>query len=72
MKRFKKINKLWLIPLALVLAIGIYYLPPVHSRLATGAWMLLRTRIIYFFNPPGEAVFQPSGETNPLTIETAS
>jgi tetratricopeptide (TPR) repeat protein len=57
-----------LIPLGLALAIGIYYLPPVHSRLG---WRVdaLRTQIIYFFNPPGEVVFQPGGETN-LTIET--
>ena len=68
MKKRTKFNKYWLIPLALVLAIGIYYLPPVHSRLA---WRVdaVRTQIIYFFNPPGEIVFQPSGETN-LTIET--
>lgn len=63
-----KFNKYWLTPLALVLAIGLYYLPPVHSRLV---WRVdaLRTQIIYFFNPPGEIVFQPGGETN-LTIET--
>ncbi len=69
MKRLTKINKLWLIPITLVLGIGIYYIPPVHDRLA---WRVddLRTRIIYFFNPPSEAVFQPSGQ-NPLTIETA-
>jgi hypothetical protein len=68
MKMKAKFNKYWLIPLALVLAIGLYYLPPVHSRLA---WRLdaVRTQIIYFFNPPGDIVFQPSGETN-LTIET--
>jgi tetratricopeptide (TPR) repeat protein len=73
MKMKSKFNKPWLIPLALVvlfaLAIGIYYLPPVHSRLA---WRVdeLRTKIIYFFNPPSEAVFHP-GEETPLTIETA-
>jgi len=68
MKRYTKINKLWLIPLALLFAVGVYFLPPVHDRLATRV-DLLRTRIIYFFNPPNEAVFQPSGETA-LTIET--
>lgn len=68
MQRFKKINKLWLIPLGLLLAIGVYFLPPVHDRLSTRV-DLLRARIIYFFNPPNEAVFQPSGETA-LTIET--
>jgi len=64
-----KFNKLWLIPLALALAVGFYYLPPVHSRLG---WRVdeLRTKIIYYFNPPSEAVFQPSGETA-LTVETA-
>jgi len=68
MKRFTKINKLWLIPLALLFAVGVYFLPPVHDRLSTRV-DLLRTGIIYFFNPPNEAVFQPSGETA-LTIET--
>ncbi len=69
MKRFTKISKYWLIPIALLLGIGIYFIPPVHSRLSTRV-DLIRTRIIYFFNPPSEAVFQP-GEQNPLTIETA-
>jgi tetratricopeptide (TPR) repeat protein len=68
MERLKKINKLWLIPVTLLLGIGVYYLPPVHSRLSTRV-DLIRTRIIYFFNPPSEAVFTPGGE-NPLTIET--
>lgn len=68
MQRFTKINKFWLIPIALVLAVGIYFLPPVHDRLSTRV-DLLRTRIIYFFNPPNEALFQPSGESA-LTIET--
>jgi hypothetical protein len=69
MKKKTRINKLWLIPLALALAVGFYYLPPVHSRLG---WRVdeLRTKIIYYFNPPSEAVFQPSGETA-LTVETA-
>jgi len=48
--------------------LGLYYLPPVHSRLA---WRLdnLRTRIFYSVSPPDQAVFQPGGETA-LTIET--
>jgi len=68
MKRLNQINKLWLIPLAILLIVGVYFLPPVHSRLA---WRVdnLRTRVIYFFNPPDEVVFQPSGQTD-LTIET--
>jgi hypothetical protein len=68
-EKIKKINKYWLILLGLVLVVGTYFLPPVRSRLETRI-DLLRTRIVYFFNPPSEAVFQP-GEQNPFTIETA-
>src|SRR5574337_474998 len=55
---FKNFSCIRLIPIVLVLAVGIYYLPPVHNRLA---WRLddLRSRIKYFFNPPDRAVFQP-------------
>ncbi len=53
--------------LALILAVGVYYIPPVHDRLA---WRIdsLRTRIIYFFNPPSEAVFQPTEQSMLETI----
>jgi len=55
----KNFRRTWLI-LAAALALGIvmYFLPPVHDRLA---WRVdaLRTRAVYFFNPPDEAVFQP-------------
>jgi len=55
------------IPLALLLAIGIYSLPPVHSRLA---WRVdnLRTQIKYALNPPDEAVFQPQEQSLLATI----
>ncbi|MBN1304738.1 MAG: C39 family peptidase [Anaerolineales bacterium] len=49
--------------LAAVLAvIGIYFFPPVHARLA---WRVenLRTRVIYFFNPPDKALFTPNEES---------
>lgn len=68
-EKIKGINKLWLIPIGLLLIIAIYFLPPVRSRLEPRL-ELLRTRVVYFFRPPSEAVFQPSGET-PLTLETA-
>jgi tetratricopeptide (TPR) repeat protein len=68
-EKLKSINKKWYLPIGILLIIGIYFLPPVHDRLSTRV-ELLRTRIIYFFNPPSEAVFQPS-EQNPLTVETA-
>lgn len=53
--------------LALILAVGVYYIPPVHDRLA---WRIdsLRTRVIYFFNPPDEAVFQPTEQAMLETI----
>jgi tetratricopeptide (TPR) repeat protein len=46
------------LPLACAVLYGIYRLPPVYSRLS---WRLeeLRTRVVYYFNPPDEAVFIP-------------
>ena len=51
------------IPLALVLMVGVYYLPPVQSRLA---WRVdeLYVRVKYYFNPPDQAVFQPAQADN--------
>lgn len=69
MNKLKNINKLWLIPIVLLLGIGIYFIPPVHDRLATRV-DLIRTRIVYFFNPPSDALFTPA-EESPFTIETA-
>jgi hypothetical protein len=57
-----RFNRKWAIPAIVVLAIGLYYIPPIHSRLA---WRLesLRTQIKYLINPPDEAVFQPAQQT---------
>ena len=46
------------IPLLIVIAIGLYYVPPIHEHLA---WRLddLRTRITYLIQPPSQAVFVP-------------
>lgn len=55
----KNFRSIWLIfPALLAIGIGLYFLPPVHDRLA---WRMdaLRSRVTYFFNPPDEAVFQP-------------
>src|SRR5690349_17860267 len=54
-----RFGRAWVIPVSLVLIIGLYYIPPIHSRLA---WRLdsLRTQIKYMINPPDQAVFQPS------------
>jgi hypothetical protein len=57
--RFKRV---WVIPISILIIVGLYYVPPVHSRLA---WRLesLRTRIRYMVKPPEEAVFQPAQQT---------
>ncbi len=70
MNRLKNIDKRWLILIGIAIVILIAQLPPIKSRIST-QYDLLRTRIVYFFNPPSEAVFEPGGETEPLTIETA-
>jgi len=64
----KYFRYIWVPPLLLILTIGVYFIPPVHERLA---WRIdeARTRIKYFFSPPDQAVFQPGGATD-LTIET--
>jgi hypothetical protein len=67
-KNFKRI--IWFLPpVLLLMALGIYSIPAVNGRLA---WRVddAVARIKYFFKPPGEVVFQPSGATN-FTIETA-
>src|SRR6185503_16974084 len=53
-----RFSRAWAIPVSIAILIGLYYLPPVHSRLA---WRLdsLRTQIKYMINPPDQAVFQP-------------
>jgi len=55
-------NRKWAIPAVIIFVIGLYYVPPIHSRLA---WRLdsLRTNIKYMINPPDQAVFQPSQQT---------
>jgi uncharacterized protein YvpB len=54
----KNFRRVWLIPIGIVLAIGVYFLPPVHDRLA-GRLDDLRAQIRYYFNPPDQAVFKP-------------
>ena len=60
---FENFKRIYILPIAVLLAIGVYFIPPVHSRLS---WRLndLRTRIVYFFNPPDEAVFQPETQVD--------
>ncbi|MFT3891964.1 MAG: C39 family peptidase [Anaerolineales bacterium] len=62
-----RFNRIWAIPIALVLLIGLYFVPPIHSRLA---WRLdsLRTNIRYMINPPDEAVFLPTQQSAIQTV----
>jgi tetratricopeptide (TPR) repeat protein len=60
------IRRIWILPVALLAVVGVYFLPPVNARLSPRVDDL-RTRLVYFFNPPDEAVFEPSGSD---TFET--
>jgi len=57
-----RFNLKWFIPILILLGIGIFYLPPVYSRVMPRleTWILgpLRTRLN---PPPEEAVFEPVG-----------
>ena len=61
---------LWIL-LGLVALIGLYNLPPIHSRLS---WRVdnLRTQIKYYFNPPDEAIFQPSTPMPTSSVKATS
>ena len=54
-----RFNRVWLIPISILILIVLYYVPPVHSRLS---WRLesLRTQLRYMVKPPEQAVFQPT------------
>src|SRR5512135_2742231 len=56
---FKAFSRIWLVPIVLAVAVGIYFIPPVHDHLA---WRVddARSQIKYFFNPPEQAVFLPT------------
>jgi hypothetical protein len=56
---------------AAAVAVGLYYVPPVHERLS---WRLdnLRTQIIYFFRPPDQAVFQPAQQDQLAAMVSAT
>ena len=61
----KKSKKSWVLKALLILAVllaimvAVYFLPPVHDRLAWRVYNL-RMQIFYFFNPPGEESFTPA------------
>ena len=55
----RKTNRIWILPAVILLSVGLYFLPPVHNRLA---WRLedLRVQMRNFFNPPSEALYLPT------------
>jgi tetratricopeptide (TPR) repeat protein len=57
--------------IAIAILVGLYFLPPIHSRLS---WRVdnLRTQIKYYFNPPDEAIFEPSTPEPTLAIAQAT
>jgi len=60
-----------LVVLCLLLAAGLYFLPPVHDRLS---WRVdnIRTQVQYWLNPPENAIFVPSQKTLVTALPTAT
>ena len=58
---------LWIL-IGILVLIGLYNLPPIHSRLS---WRVdnVKTKIKYYFNPPDEAIFQPSAPAPTSLVE---
>ena len=61
----KPLSRAWfllLLPILFLLAALVYQIPFVNQRLS---WRVddLKTRLVYFINPPDQAVFIPSGDT---------
>ncbi|HEX8992373.1 MAG TPA: hypothetical protein VF784_11905, partial [Anaerolineales bacterium] len=56
---FNNLRRAWIAPAVLVLAIAVYFVPPIHSRLSHRIDDL-RTQIKYIINPPQDAVFLPT------------
>lgn len=63
-----RFNRKWILPIALVLGIAAFFLPPVYSRVMPRI-EALQSSVKYWINPPEEAVFQPAG---PAPTETVS
>ncbi len=53
--------------LALILALGVILLPPLRGRLAW-RWEALRTSLVYWLNPPEQALFQPTEQALIATV----
>ena len=56
---FKNFRRTWLLSIAIVVGVGIYFVPPVHERVGHRVDDL-RAQIKYYLNPPEQAVFLPT------------
>jgi len=67
----KRSGRIWILPAALAVAVGAYFLPPVHSRLA---WRIedARLQIRNLISPPAQAVFLPTQQAAIDTIVQAT
>jgi len=62
-----RFNRIWLLPIALLVMIGLYFIPPINVRLAPRL-DAVRAQIKYFINPPEDATFRPSGQSVTSTV----
>ncbi|NJC95010.1 MAG: hypothetical protein C3F07_19605 [Anaerolineales bacterium] len=62
-----RFNRKWIFPIVILLAIGVFFLPPVYSRVMPRLENL-QSGIKYLIKPPDEAVFQPAGQAPTQTI----
>jgi tetratricopeptide (TPR) repeat protein len=56
---FKNFRRIWIAPAVVVVVLGIYFIPPVHERIAR-RMDDLRSQVKYFIDPPEQAVFLPT------------
>jgi len=57
-----RFNLKWILPIVILLGVGIFFLPPVYSRVVPRLEGL-QSSIKYMIKPPEEAVFQPATAT---------
>jgi len=67
LKKIKFLKVLLILIGLAVIAVAVYFIPPVHDRLS---WRLinLRAKIFYFFNPPEEVSFSPEQQAEMVKI----
>jgi tetratricopeptide (TPR) repeat protein len=66
-----KFKWVWILPLAAVVAVGTYFVPPVHTRAARRIEDI-QASIKYFLHPPDQAVFLPTQQAEIDSIVNAT